>query len=354
MRHHAPNAPRTGSGGPWLSAVHLVDDTGLGGVNRWLDAQLPRLAQTAAHRRLAVDPAHDVPPALAADVIVIHFTTSWRKLAWLHGLRLRNAGAHFILVEHSYTPAFEALHVRRKARFRALLRLTYGLMHQVVAVSAAQGAWLLQAASLPPGKLSVIHPVTALGSLRALPPPLPRPAGSPLRVCGYGRYTAQKGFDTLVEAMRLVAPAQATLRLVGFGPEETRLRGLAEGLPHVCVAGPVPGPAALFGEVDAVAVPSRFEAFGCVGIEARAAALPVILSDADGLRDQAVPAPELRVAAGDPGALARAIIWLAGQDLAPLGAAARHATLGAEGLATAAWRRVLLRACQASALPEAA
>jgi glycosyltransferase involved in cell wall biosynthesis len=322
-----------------IKVVHLSDDRGLGGVNRSVDALLARLDTSFAHSRQHVQPARELPPALDTQVVVIHFTLSWRKLPWLYGLRARNPGVHFILVEHSYTRAFEALHVGNRKRFRTMLRLAYGLMDRIVAVSSRQGDWLVEAASLPIDRLVVINPVTDLDTLLALPLPLRR--SGPLRLCGYGRYCPQKGFDTLIDAMRLVEPDVATLRLVGLGPDEKALRAQAAGMMHVVVEGPVASPAMLFSDVDAVAIPSRFEAFGLVGLEARAAALPIIVSAVDGLIDQALPVPELIVPPEDPVALAKAITWLASQDISALGAMAAKSVKWTEARTVNSWNLLL-------------
>jgi D-inositol-3-phosphate glycosyltransferase len=322
-----------------IKVVHLSDDRGLGGVNRAVDALLARLDTSFAHSRQHVVPTRELPPALDAQIVVIHFTTSWRKLAWLYGLRARNPNAHLILVEHSYTRAFELLHVANPKRFRTMLRLTYSLVDRVVAVSKRQGDWIIEAASLSAERLVVINPVTDLDALLALPLPLRRPG--PLRLCGYGRYCPQKGFDTLIDAMRLVKPSVATLRLVGLGPDEKALREQAAGMMHVTVEGPVAGPAELFGSVDAVAIPSRFEAFGLVGLEARAAGCPIIVSSVDGLIDQALPMPELTVPSEDPVALAKAITWLARQDISALGATARKSVKWTEARTVNGWNTLL-------------
>jgi glycosyltransferase involved in cell wall biosynthesis len=197
------------------------------------------------------------------------------------------------------------------------------------------------AASLSPSKLDVINPVTGLATLLAMPPPQ---RSGPLRLCSYGRFTEQKGLDFLIDAMRLVPPAIAQLRLVGLGPDEAKLRTRAEGLPHVHIEGPVPGPEVLLGEVDAVVMPSRFEAFGKVGTESRAAARPLILSDIDGLPTHALPGSrDLLVPPGDVAALAGRIIWLAGQDITALGEAHRATVIDAERHSLAAWHTLLTR-----------
>jgi len=323
-----------------IRVTHINSDPGLGGITRWLHVIMRQLAPAFAQTLLILDPKQGWPPHLAADIIVLHAPPSWRGLLWRLMLRLRNWRAKIIAVEHSYTGAFEALHVRHQRRFRLLLRLSFLLADQVVAVSAGQGEWLRRVAGIPARRLSVINPFTDLAALRALP--APRREGG-LRLCGYGRFCPQKGFDLLIEAMRLVPPELASLRLVGLGPEEDALRAQAAGLAHVSIEGPVPGPEALLGTVDAVVLPSRFEAFGIVAAEARAAARPVILAAVDGLASQALPnAPELAVPAGDVPALAAAIIWLAGQDVAALGLAGRRAVAGAEMASANAWAQLLL------------
>jgi glycosyltransferase involved in cell wall biosynthesis len=164
-----------------------------------------------------------------------------------------------------------------------------------------------------------------------------------LRLCGYGRFAAQKGFDDLIEAMRLVPPEVATLRLVGLGPNEAALRAQAAGLPHVSVEGPVSGPEALLGQVDAVALPSRFEAYGIVAAEARAAARPAILADVDGLTGHALAGyPQLLVPSGDIARLAESIVWLAGQDVTSLGLACRASAAKLEEECVGGWASLLL------------
>jgi D-inositol-3-phosphate glycosyltransferase len=318
-----------------MRVVHLTDDPALGGVNRWLDAQLPRLGKALMHERLSVDPRQGFAPALASEAVVVHFTMSWRKLPWLAALRARNIGSQLILVEHSYTRDFESLHVPHIGRFRTLLRATYALVDQVVAVSENQSRWFAEALGLPERKFQVINPLTDIQPLRALP--LPMRGKEPLRLCGFGRYAPQKGFDDLIAAMRLVSPDLATLRLVGLGPSREALVGMAADLPHVSVEGPVSGPLNLFPEVDAIVVPSRFEPYGCVAAEARAAGRPMIVTTVDGLNDHPVGAPELRVPRSDPASLASAIRWLASQDVTALGARARQSVDGAEDQTTQAW-----------------
>jgi glycosyltransferase involved in cell wall biosynthesis len=95
--------------------------------------------------------------------------------------------------------------------------------------------------------------------------------------------------------------------LQGSGPEETRLRTLAAGLPGVAfVAGD--DLFATLAALDVLVVPSRAEGLGSIVLAAQAAGVPVIAAATGGLPE--VVRHErtgLLVAADDPAALAAAL-----------------------------------------------
>ena len=317
--------------------VHLLDDDQLGGVTRLLASLIDSLSDEATHHRLIVRTQHRLAPSLAGlrpDVIVIHFTASWAKLGFLASLRLRAGGARIILVEHSYTEGYELRRVRQVSRFRAMLRLAYGCADQIVAVSQGQAAWLRKAGLVTADRVTVIPPVLDLTAFASLAPPVPRPG--PMRLGAFGRFAPQKGFDTLLAAMRLVPPDFATLDLAGYGPDEAALRHQAQGLDHVRIRGPV-DPVAFMAEIDAVAMPSRWEAGGVTCWETRAAGRPIIVADVDGLPEQVSRESGLVVPPEQPEALAKAICGLA----ADRGAVGRGGTEGAYERVLGRWREVL-------------
>jgi glycosyltransferase involved in cell wall biosynthesis/O-antigen/teichoic acid export membrane protein len=102
---------------------------------------------------------------------------------------------------------------------------------------------------------------------------------------------AQKGLDLLVRAYELAASRiGGDLVLAGSGPDEPQLRELVEraGLTgrvrfvgHVDEARAL----ALMGGSRLVAMPSRFETFGMVAVEAMATGAPVVAFDIDALRE---------------------------------------------------------------------
>ncbi|APZ52187.1 glycosyltransferase [Salipiger abyssi] len=264
--------------------LHLVDDATPGGITRVLDhiRSCPLMAQTARHELWTVA-RNAALPRCDADMIVSHLSLSWRGLPALISLRARHPGTPLVHVEHSYTEAFTALNVRAKLRFFTMLRTAYALFDRVVAVSEAQGAWLTRRRLVPAGALRVIPPVVDLAGFRALP----APQGAPRVIGAIGRLHRQKGFDILIQAFRQLPDAGLALHIHGSGPEEAALRALAEGDPRIRFFGHSGQPEKVMASVDLVAMPSRWEAFGLVALEARSAGRPVLCPRLDGLATSA-------------------------------------------------------------------
>jgi glycosyltransferase involved in cell wall biosynthesis len=107
-----------------------------------------------------------------------------------------------------------------------------------------------------------------------------------------GRLRREKGYLALLEALSLVVRSvpDVALFVVGDGPERAHLeeRARAFGLDgHIVWLGArrpeeLPG---LYGVMDVVAIPSLFEGFGLVAVEAMAAARPVVAFATGGLTE---------------------------------------------------------------------
>ncbi len=321
--------------------LHLVDDTTAGGVMRVLDHLLtaPELAQQATHSLrcikrggLVTGLGTDVP-----DVIVSHLAISWRALPMLVALRLTHPRTPLIHVEHSYTEHFTQHNVTRKRRFATLLRTAYALFNRVVAVSHAQGAWLVQSGAVKPAALSVIQSCVDLSAFRALPAP-----AQPVRVIGaIGRLDDQKGFDLLVRAFRRTTAPDIALHIYGEGAQESALRTLANGDPRIVFKGFAPDPVAAMAAVDAVAMPSRWEAYGLVAIEALAAQRPLLVNDIDGLSDHIAHGAR-KVAHQDVDTWQQAIETLT-RAHAPVGRPVAANAPRPEDIFSAAWTALLSR-----------
>jgi glycosyltransferase involved in cell wall biosynthesis len=229
-------------------------------------------------------------------VIVSHLSIRWRGLPMLLSLRAANPKTLLVHIEHSYTESFVALNVTCKARFATLLRTAYALFDRVVAVSQGQARWLFARGLVRPEALSVIQSCVDLSAFRTIP----RLIG-PVRVIGaVGRFDRQKGFDTLIKAFRQCPEPGIALHLYGEGAEAESLRRLAAGDSRIRFMGFAPDPVTAIASVDAVAMPSRWEAYGLVAIEAISAGRPLLVNAVDGLTDhlshgaQMVRSPSVR------------------------------------------------------------
>jgi glycosyltransferase involved in cell wall biosynthesis len=111
-------------------------------------------------------------------------------------------------------------------------------------------------------------------------------------ITAVGRLTAQKGFDDLIRAYPLILKAVpgAKLLVIGDGYMRGELNGLATR-EHVSagttLAGFIPDSDLIdaIKSSDVVAVPSRFEPFGIIALEAMAARVPLIASRVGGLAE---------------------------------------------------------------------
>ena len=198
---------------------------------------------------------------------------------------------------------------------------------------------------IPPGvDLSLFHPIPAAEAASHLGQPTDHKM-----VLFVGRLDPVKGLDTLVRAMALVVAAEPSLRgrsclcIVGgqkperldrMDAEHARIDRLArevglDDVVHFMGAVSQDDLPFYYGAAQVVVVPSRYESFGLVALEAMACGVPVIASDVGGLsslvRDGRTG---FLVPDGDPAALA-------GKLLPILRDPELRSALGCRGVATA-------------------
>lgn len=197
---------------------------------------------------------------------------------------------------------------------------------RVLAVSHAIGRY----ASAAGAAVQVVH-----NGLAPVPlDPHPRAAlGLPEQVPvvgAVGRLRAQKGFEVLGQAALLMAADHPSARFVVLGTGEERHRLEEPDCARLELLGARADAAALMGAFTVLAVPSRYEAFGLVAVEAMHAGVPVVASEVDGL-PEVLGDTGVLVPPEDPAALAQALGSL-------LADPAERARLGEAGRARAAAR----------------
>ena len=160
-------------------------------------------------------------------------------------------------------------------------------------------------------------------------------------IAAVGRLTAQKGFDNLIRAYPQVKKAVPSSRLlvVGEGYMRSELEALAWQL-HVGDSTTFAGfiddveLVRVLKSSDVVAVPSRFEPFGIIALEAMAAGAPVVVSKVGGLAEIVEDSVDgLEVDPESPGSIAEAAVRI----LSDQGLASRLAEKGREKAKRYSW-----------------
>jgi glycosyltransferase involved in cell wall biosynthesis len=136
--------------------------------------------------------------------------------------------------------------------------------------------------------------------------------GKPLRLLFVGRFAFNKGLDLLIQvARRLVAEGRTDdirFELAGDGPLLATIK--AEGVPaNVALLGRVDDDRLfrLYGECDALVLPTRFEGMPTVVLEAMARSRPIIVSDVGATAELVDATNGYLLPSGDEDALYKAV-----------------------------------------------
>jgi glycosyltransferase involved in cell wall biosynthesis len=197
-------------------------------------------------------------------------------------------------------------------RYRALRRLSSHVMHRASLVATVSEDLRRQIEEFDPR----LHTAVLRLPVGAQSPPAPMPFDPPLRLLAAGRLSPEKGFDVLIEAMRLAVGHGLDVRLdiVGSGPERRRLALLAAPLGDRITLIPALPHAELMLRLDgvhALVAPSRREGLGMVALEAFTRGRPVVASRVGGLAESVQDGVDgFLVAPEDPIALAAALARL--------------------------------------------
>jgi len=298
------------------------------------DARFP----VRRHRALEVLPGPRglgvMSPRLLGDLLrtrcdVIHAHAFARFPTWAGRLARALRGSPLVITPHSDAGADTRV-TRTWSRFvaRSVLRGA----DRTIALSPTEAERLARL-GVPADRIAVIPNGIDLEEF-----PAERRATSganPLRVLFVGRLDpAHKGLDTLVEGFARVADDwDLCLRVVGpdwGGRQPMRDRARALGVDaRVEIVGEVPRAELLeeYRRADVFVLPSRFDSFPIVLLEAMAAGLPVVATRVGGVPDVVEDGTTARlVPPDDVGALAHALASLAAEPglRARYGAAGRH------------------------------
>ena len=215
---------------------------------------------TAAIRRL--DP----------DIVHLHSSFAGALVRTL--LHRRSGKPRIVYCPHGWAFGMECAPL--KQRFFAAIERRLARRADLIIVNSQSEHDLALRFGLPRDKLQVINNGVAWR------PPVNHGRGdAKLRVAFIGRHDRQKGLDVLLDTIDRFALPRLEFHIVGAGvlertaaaPSEDRSNVIFHGwLDRVAIGG-------LLAQMDAVVMPSRWEAFGLVAIEAMRSGVPVIASN---------------------------------------------------------------------------
>jgi glycosyltransferase involved in cell wall biosynthesis len=309
-----------------IRVAHVVATVGATGVEAFLLTLLPALAAENVTPTLFVPGEGPLTAKLRARGVAIEHGAPARKLDFGAASKLASSWRGRFDVVHPHGPraAFWAERAARQAglpcvltvhelrwqtlppglRRTAWVWLESGVLRRarrLTTVSEATRRDLLTHDPLLESRIRVVHAATPL-ALDGGPANFAAPfaGGGKLRLVTVGRYSWQKGYDLLFEALALAARSGVdfTLEIVGHGREEPALReqavrlGIADRLVWLGRDADV---AARLAEADAFVTTTRAEMFGIAVLEAMLVGVPVLATSVGSL-------PEV-VADGESGEL---------------------------------------------------
>lgn len=169
----------------------------------------------------------------------------------------------------------------------SLIGRTYPWADGVIAVSEGVRDDLVRLYALSPDKVHAIHnPIVTKELPEKAREPVDHPwfqEDAPPVILGVGRLTEQKGFATLIRALRRVRQhTECRLVILGEGELRDELQALIDELglrEHVLLPGFVKNPFAWMAHADLFVLSSGWEGFGNVLVEAMACGTPVVSTD---------------------------------------------------------------------------
>ncbi len=241
-------------------------------------------------------------------------------------------GCHRAYLDALGAPGGRRLH---HAATLALERRVFARTPQVVAISRRGAEEIARHYAVPPARLSVVYNGVDLERFHPRLRERHRAAARAEAGVAAGAFAAlfagsgfpRKGLDTAIRALARLRDGRAHLLVLGRGDESPYRRlaaelGVAE---RVAWLGARPDIDRWYAAADAVALPTRYEPFGNVHLEALASGVPVVTSLVAGGAEVVDARCGAAVPAEDAAAVAAALEALRGRNPAELREAARAA-----------------------------
>lgn len=234
---------------------------------------------------------------LQADIVHTHLFSAdlWGRLA------AKRLGLPVVTTEHNVNHA-EPLH------WRFIKRIMRRYTNRYTAPSLAVRSYMRHAYGIRQKHIKIIpHGIDTARFADIAPATFEKP----YQLLVIGRLVEQKGHRVLIDALSQLEDVPVELTVVGEGVLERGLKAYATEqrvADRITWAGAVLDVVPVYAAADVVIIPSLWEGFGLVALEALASERAVIASDIDGLAENITHGETgMLVPAGDADALAEAI-----------------------------------------------
>lgn len=243
--------------------------------------------------------------ALRPDLISVH-TAKAGLIGRIAGVR---TGIPVVYTPHGWSIE-DRISRAQGLFFRLVERAAARWSRAIVCVCDHEKQLALKHRIAPAIRLYVVH-----NGVRDVPPQLRADTEArPVRIVSVARLAAPKDHATLLKSLAGLRAREWKLDLVGDGPDESRIRRLANDLAigkRVRFLGYQPDPAVALASSQVFVLSSRSEAFPRSVLEAMRAGLAVVASDVGGIREAiADRVSGLLVPRGDESALGRVLAEL--------------------------------------------
>lgn len=243
------------------------------------------LREDAAARGLSV---REASLRKAPDIWHLHLADTYCRDSLRSLVAARLSGAAVVVSEHlprsdASDPSARSVGARSRpgswVTKTAFKRFEFTLCDRVIAASESSRRFLLTRYGVPPRKVVTIPYGVRPGNVA------PSSPETPPRFVAVGSVIMQKGFDLLIEAADL-AETPWSAEIVGDGPHLVELRERASRLGRsVCFVGWREDVAGALRSATALVVPSRWEAWPYVALEAMQQGVAVVATRVDGLSE---------------------------------------------------------------------
>jgi glycosyltransferase involved in cell wall biosynthesis len=214
------------------------------------------------------------------DIVVFHNTPTNHNISLIAKTSMFTKT---IINEHNLVENFSSVDPEFYKMAMENAKLAFGYVTKVVAVSQYQRQWLISKSLVGDAHVDCIPQCPYLDDLLLLPI---KNRSEKIVIGCFGRLVKQKGFDILIKSFVKLPDNKFELKIAGAGVEEEYLKSLAKGNKNIQFIGHVHNLSEFLKDIDIVVIPSIWEAWGNVCVEAKAAGKIVIASDTGGLTEQ--------------------------------------------------------------------